>query len=32
MGYKLFYDEDIKRYGPTDVLRFKPVPELVSYQ
>jgi hypothetical protein len=32
MGYKLFYDEDIKRYGPTDMLRFKPVPELVSYQ
>jgi hypothetical protein len=32
MGYKLFYDEDINRYGPTDVLRFKPVPELVSYQ
>jgi hypothetical protein len=32
MGYKLFYDEDIKRYGPTDVLKFKPVPELVSYQ
>lgn len=32
MGYKLFYDEDIKRYGPADVLRFKPVPELVSYQ
>lgn len=32
MGYKLFYDEDVKRYGPADVLRFKPAPELVSYQ
>jgi hypothetical protein len=32
MGYKLFYDEDITRYGPADVLRFKPVPDLVSYQ
>jgi hypothetical protein len=32
LGYKLFYDEDVKRYGPSDVLKFKPVPELVSYQ
>jgi hypothetical protein len=32
MGYKLFYDEDVRRYGPADVLRFKPVPELISYQ
>jgi hypothetical protein len=32
MGYKLFYDEDIHRYGPADVLRFRPVPELISYQ
>ena len=32
MGYKLFYDEDVHRYGPVDVLRFTPVPELVSYQ
>jgi hypothetical protein len=32
LGYKLFYDEDVKRYGPADVLRFKPVPELVSFQ
>jgi hypothetical protein len=32
MGYKLFYDEDIKRYGARDVLKFKPVPELVSFQ
>jgi len=32
LGYKLFYDEDVKRYGPADLLRFKNVPELVSYQ
>jgi hypothetical protein len=32
LGYKLFYDEDVKRYTPADVLRFHPVPELVSYQ
>ena len=32
LGYKLFYDEDVKRYAPADVLKFKPVPELVSYQ
>jgi hypothetical protein len=32
MGYKLFYDEDVKRYRAKDVLRFKPVPELVSFQ
>ncbi|HET6533481.1 MAG TPA: hypothetical protein VFH03_23080 [Actinoplanes sp.] len=32
MGYKLFYDEDVKRYQAKDVLRFKPVPELVSFQ
>ncbi|GAA0807662.1 hypothetical protein [Spirilliplanes yamanashiensis] len=32
LGYKLFYDEDVRRYGPADVLRFKPVPELISYQ
>jgi hypothetical protein len=32
LGYKLFYDEDIKRYGPADLLKFKNVPELVSYQ
>jgi len=32
LGYKLFYDEDVKRYSPVDVLKFKPVPELVSYQ
>lgn len=32
LGYKLFYREDVKRYGPADVLRFRPVPELVSFQ
>jgi hypothetical protein len=32
MGYKLFYDEDIRRYGPANVLRFHPVPDLISYQ
>jgi hypothetical protein len=32
LGYKLFYDEDVRRYGPADVLKFKPVPELVSFQ
>jgi hypothetical protein len=32
LGYKLFYDEDIKRYGPSDVLKFKPAPELISFQ
>jgi len=32
LGYKLFYDEDIKRYGPADLLKFKNVPELVSFQ
>jgi hypothetical protein len=32
LGYKLFYDEDVKRYGPADLLKFKNVPELVSYQ
>lgn len=32
MGYKLFYDEDVQRYAPRDVLKFRPVPEYVSYQ
>ena len=32
LGYKLFYDEDVHRYAPADVLKFKPVPELISYQ
>ncbi len=32
LGYKLFYDEDVKRYRAADVLKFKPVPELVSFQ
>ena len=32
MGYKLFYDEDVKRYQAKDVLTFKPVPDLISFQ
>ncbi|MEV4640983.1 hypothetical protein AB0J80_26945 [Actinoplanes sp. NPDC049548] len=32
LGYKLFYDEDVKRYGAADLLRFRNVPELVSFQ
>jgi len=32
LGYKLFYDEDIKRYGAADLLKFKDVPELISFQ
>jgi hypothetical protein len=32
IGYKLFYDEDVRLYTPRDVLAFRPVPEYVSYQ
>ncbi|WP_305788898.1 hypothetical protein [Symbioplanes lichenis] len=32
LGYKLFYDEDIKRYGARDLLKFSNVPELVTFQ
>ncbi len=32
MGYKLFYDEDVRRYEARDVLKFEPVPELISFQ
>ena len=32
LGYKLFYDEDVRRYSPADVLKFTNVPELISYQ
>ncbi len=32
MGYKLFYDEDIRRYGAGDVLKFEPAPDLISFQ
>jgi hypothetical protein len=32
LGYKLFYDEDVKRYGAADLLKFKPQPDLVSFQ
>lgn len=32
LGYKLFYDEDVRRYAPAEVLGFRPRPEYVSYQ
>lgn len=32
LGYKLFYDEDVKLYSPRDVLAFRPTPEYISYQ
>jgi len=32
MGFKLFYDEDINRFTPADVLRIKPKVRFVSYQ
>ena len=32
LGYKLFYDEDVRRYEAEDVLTFKPVPDLISFQ
>jgi hypothetical protein len=32
LGYKLFYDEDIRRYTPREVLAFRPAPEYISYQ
>lgn len=32
LGYKLFYDEDVRRYEAKDVLKFKPVPDLISFQ
>lgn len=32
LGYKLFYDEDVKRYGAKDLLGFDDVPELISFQ
>jgi hypothetical protein len=33
-GVKLFYDEDIDMYTPTEVLggAFQPVPDLITYQ
>ncbi len=32
IGYKLFFDEDIKIYTAREVLRFRPAPEYISYQ
>ncbi|MDQ7905749.1 hypothetical protein RB614_14615 [Phytohabitans sp. ZYX-F-186] len=32
IGYKLFYDEDVRMYTPREVLAFRPSPEYVSYQ
>jgi hypothetical protein len=32
IGYKLFYDEDVRMYGPRDLLRMRPAPEYISYQ
>ncbi|SHN35925.1 hypothetical protein [Cryptosporangium aurantiacum] len=32
LGYKLFYDEDVEPYGPSEVLAFSHPPEYVSYQ
>jgi hypothetical protein len=32
LGYKLFYDEDVRMYGPRDVLAMRPTPEYISYQ
>lgn len=32
LGYKLFYDEDVKPYQPAEVLTFGYPPEYVSYQ
>nr|BFE71285.1 hypothetical protein GCM10020092_045860 [Actinoplanes digitatis] len=32
LGYKLFYDEDVRRYAAADLLKFSDVPELISYQ
>ena len=32
LGYKLFYDEDVRVYRPAEVLAFRRPPEYVSYQ
>jgi hypothetical protein len=32
LGYKLFYDEDVQRYTPAEVVRFPYPPEYISYQ
>ncbi|MEX2627957.1 MAG: hypothetical protein WD225_13805, partial [Ilumatobacteraceae bacterium] len=31
-GFKLFYDEDVNMFSPSDVLALDPVPDYVSYQ
>jgi hypothetical protein len=31
-GLKLFYDEDVDRFTPAEVLRLRPIPDLISYQ
>jgi hypothetical protein len=31
-GLKLFYDEDVDRLTPAEVLGLRPIPDLVSYQ
>ena len=31
-GFKLFYDEDINIFSPTEVLTLGPVPDLITYQ
>jgi hypothetical protein len=32
LGYKLFYDEDVRPYHPAEVLAFSHPPEYISYQ
>jgi len=32
MGFKLFYDEDINRFTPREVLRIRPDVRFVSFQ
>ena len=31
-GFKLFFDEDVDMFGPSDLLGLTPVPSVVSYQ
>jgi hypothetical protein len=31
-GFKLFYDEDVNMFAPSDVLNLDPVPDLITYQ
>ena len=32
MGFKLFYDEDVRRFDAADVRRIRPAVRFVSYQ